>query len=61
MDIKERIIETLVEIGDCLHNVEAEWCIIGASAMILSGIQITETFDIDILTTDRGADEFQHS
>lgn len=61
MDIKERIIETLAEIGDCLRNVEAEWCIIGASAMILSGIQITETFDIDILTTDRGADEFQHS
>lgn len=61
MDVKERIVETLTEIGDSLRNIESEWCIIGASAMILSGIQLTETFDIDILTTDRGADEFQHA
>lgn len=49
VDVVGRIVETLTEIVDCLRNIESEWCIIGASAMILSGIQHIETFDIDIM------------
>ncbi len=61
MEIKEKIIKTLVEVADKLQDIKSEWCIIGASAMILSGIEITETSDIDILTTNEGADELKQS
>ena len=59
MRIEEKIIHTLLEVEDKLQKVKPEWYIIGSSAMILSGIKIAETSDIDILTTTQGADEFQ--
>lgn len=59
MEMKERIIKTLVEVADALQNITSEWYIIGSSAMILSDIEIGKTFDIDILTTHRGSDEIQ--
>lgn len=61
MEIKERIIITLTEVADRFQKIESEWCIIGSSAMILSGIKLDNTFDIDILTTDKGSDELQKS
>lgn len=61
MDIKEKIIKTLTEVADQLQDIKSEWYVIGASAMILSDIAIGETSDIDILTTDIGSEELQHS
>ena len=61
MEIKERIIITLTEVADRFQKIESKWCIIGSSAMILSGIKLDNTFDIDILTTDKGSDELQKS
>lgn len=59
MDLKETIIQTLIELSDKLQVIKSDWCIIGASAMILSGIKIEKTSDIDILTTKEGADEWK--
>lgn len=61
MEIKERIIQTLIEVADKFQKVKSEWYIIGSSAMILSDIRLGETSDIDILTTHAGSDELQHS
>lgn len=61
MKIKEKIIQTLAEVADKLQDIKSEWYIIGSSAMILSGIGINETSDIDILTTVEGADELQQA
>lgn len=61
MDTKEKIIRTLNAASHNLHEIKAEWCIIGTSAMILSGIYPGETFDIDILTTCDGAEEFKRA
>ena len=60
MEIKERIIQTLIEIADKFQKIESEWCIIGSSAMILSDINLQDTSDIDILTTKAGSNELQH-
>lgn len=59
MDLKESIIQTLTELSDKFQLIKSDWCIIGASAMILSGIKIEKTSDIDILTTKEGADEWK--
>lgn len=61
MDIREQIITTLLQAEESLMKMHEEWCIIGAAAMILHGMSIGSTSDIDILTTDRGAAELQKS
>ena len=50
MDIKDKITQTLIGITAQLQEINSEFYIIGASAMILSNIEIGETSDIDILT-----------
>lgn len=50
-----------MEVGDKLQEIKDEWCIIGSSALILSDVSNEETFDIDILTTKVGSDNFQRS
>ena len=61
MNIEERINKTLLSIATELQVIDSEFYVIGASAMILSGIKIGETSDIDILTTEVNASKLQHS
>lgn len=60
MDIKDKINQTLIGIATQLQEINPEFYIIGASAMILSNIEIGETSDIDILTTEMNASKLQH-
>lgn len=60
MKIKEKIVQTIISIANELQEVTPEFYIIGASAMILSGIEIGETSDIDILTTEATSFKLQH-
>lgn len=59
MEVKERIIRTIASIINELQEVAPEFYVIGASAMILSGIEIGETSDIDILTTEVNSSRLQ--
>ena len=61
MNIEERINKTLLSIATELQMIDSEFYVIGGSAMILSGIKIGETSDIDILTTEVNASKLQHS
>lgn len=60
MNIKDKINQTLIGIATQLQEINSEFYIIGASAMILSNIEIGETSDIDILTTEKNASKLQH-
>ena len=60
MDIKDKITQTLIGITAQLQEINSEFYIIGASAMILSNIEIGETSDIDILTTEMNASKLQY-
>ncbi|MBB4037511.1 hypothetical protein GGR21_003428 [Dysgonomonas hofstadii] len=51
--IREKIIRTLNEATPGLELLEDDFFVIGASAIILSGIEIGNTNDIDILTSTR--------
>jgi hypothetical protein len=59
--IKKEIIQTLSFVSSELNEIASESFIIGASAMILSDIEIGNTSDIDILTTVEGSDKLQTS
>lgn len=59
MEVKERIIRTIASITNELQEAAPEFYVIGASAMILSGIEIGETSDIDILTTEVNSSRLQ--
>ena len=59
MKIKDKITQTLASIAIELQEISSEFYIIGASAMILSEIEIGETFDIDILTTEANSLKLQ--
>jgi len=59
MEIKEKIIQTLISVADELDGLKAEWFIYGGAATILSGIDIGTTSDIDILTTSAGTGELR--
>ena len=61
MNIEERINKTLLSIATELQMIDSEFYVIGASAMILSGIKIGETSDIDILTTEMNSLKLQCS
>ena len=52
MKIKDKIVQTLASMTAELLEIGPDFYIIGASAMILSDIEIGETSDIDILTTE---------
>lgn len=60
MKMKEKIVQTIISIANELQEITPEFYIIGASAMILSGIEIGETSDIDILTTETNSFKLQH-
>lgn len=60
MKIKEKITQAIASISNELHEITPEFYIIGASAMILSDIEIGETSDIDILTTEANSSKLQH-
>lgn len=60
MDIKDKINQTLIGIAAQLQEINSEFYIIGASAMILSNVEIGETSDIDILTTEMNASKLQY-
>lgn len=60
MNIKEKINQSLLSIAAELQLINPEFYVIGASAMILSGIEIGETSDIDILTTEVNASKLRH-
>lgn len=59
MKIKDKITQTLASIAIELQEISSEFYIIGASAMILSEVEIGETFDIDILTTEANSLKLQ--
>ena len=52
MKIKDKITQSLASITVELQEISPDFYVIGASAMILSGLEVGETADIDILTTD---------
>jgi len=51
MEIRQRIIQTLEKIAPALQTITPDFYIIGTSATILSGLDVGNTSDIDILTT----------
>ena len=55
MNIKEKIETLLAEISPVLETLKDEWFIIGASALILSDVTISDTKDLDLLTSRRDA------
>ena len=55
-NIKEEIIKALQQAQPTLEQLKDKYFIIGATALILSGIEVGETADIDILTSHRDAD-----
>lgn len=57
--IKEKIYSTLKEASGALKLLKDDYFIIGASALILSGVNVRQTFDIDILTSRRDAGELK--
>lgn len=59
MNIKEKITHTLASITDELQQIAPDFYVTGASALILSGIEIGGTSDIDILTTEAKALQLQ--
>ncbi|NBA88924.1 hypothetical protein GVN16_24325 [Emticicia sp. CRIBPO] len=54
--IKEKIHALLKEINKDLTLLNDPFYVIGASALILSGVEVENTFDIDLLTSARDAD-----
>lgn len=51
--VQEKVISTLRSALPGLRSMEDDFYIIGGSALILAGIEIGDTKDIDILTTPR--------
>ena len=61
MKIKDKITQSLASITVELQEISPDFYVIGASAMILSDIEIGETSDIDILTTEMNSLKLQCS
>jgi len=61
MEIREKIVKTLILIAKEFEEVSCDSYIIGASALILSGYSIGNTTDIDILTTHEAAEKLKSS
>jgi hypothetical protein len=53
--IREKILKTLEEASAGLQQLKDDFFIFGSSALILSGIDIAQTNDIDILTSSADA------
>ncbi len=57
--ITEKIIAVLEEAHPALRQLQDEFFVIGASALVLSDLPINETKDIDLLTSSRDADKLK--
>jgi hypothetical protein len=57
--IKEKIVAVLREAHPALNQLQDEFFVIGAAALIISGIPINDTMDIDLLTSSRDADKLK--
>jgi len=53
--LKDVILSVLSEASPALNQLQDDWCIIGASALVLSGIANQKTQDIDVLLSSRDA------
>ncbi|HQQ97130.1 MAG TPA: hypothetical protein PLX35_07695 [Cyclobacteriaceae bacterium] len=53
--MKESIISVLTEASDVLRQLQDDACIIGSSALALSGIAIEQVNDLDLLVSTRDA------
>lgn len=60
ISMREKIIKTLHHASDGLKTIDDNLYIIGSSALILSGIDVGETADIDILTTSANSNKLQY-
>ncbi|MBK0377877.1 nucleotidyltransferase family protein [Mucilaginibacter segetis] len=56
---KQKIINTLNEAAPVLETISADFFVIGAAGIVLSGFDIGDTSDIDILTTRDNSDKLQ--
>lgn len=61
MRLSEKIHFVLKEAYPTLASLEDEWCIIGTSALVLSGVEFDKTKDIDILTSAKDAQKIKQS
>lgn len=59
MNIREKIHWVINEAYPSLELLQDDYFIIGSAALILTGIEITDTRDIDILTSDRDANRLR--
>jgi len=55
----DQIKSTLQEAAEGLKLLDGEYCIIGASALILMGIDVGETGDIDVLTSSDNSEKLK--
>src|SRR5882672_10929168 len=54
--MKEKILETLSILRPALRQTQAPCFLIGASALLLTGIKLEQTLDIDLLTSASDGD-----
>jgi hypothetical protein len=55
MAIPPGLAETLEQISPDLEAMAEDWWLIGSAALVLSGVNLTNVQDVDILTTPAGA------
>ncbi len=59
MSLSEKIYSVLKEAYPVLKTLEDDWFIIGTSGLVLAGVKLEKTSDIDILTSVRDAQKLK--
>lgn len=59
MKLRDRIFAVLKDAYPALRLLEDEWYIIGTSGLVLAGVNLEKTSDIDILTSVRDAEKLK--
>ena len=59
MNLSDKIYSVLKEAYPVLKTLEDEWFIIGTSGLVLAGVKLEKTSDIDILTSVRDAQKLK--
>ncbi len=59
MNLSDKIYSVLKEAYPALKTLEDDWFIIGASGLVLAGVKLEKTSDIDILTSVRDAQKLK--
>ncbi|GHS92326.1 hypothetical protein FACS1894203_4670 [Bacteroidia bacterium] len=59
MKLRDRIFAVLKDAYPALRLLEDEWYIIGTSGLVLAGVKLEKTSDIDILTSVRDAEKLK--